>query len=259
VCDNKRHKGVSITMLKRHSAKLSLPLDLRVLCLVLLAVIVGMLIVWKPWQADTAGSRKITIRGEATVKAEPDQFQFSPAYERPTVEEISVLSEQMTAKLKEIGVAEKDIKVNANAYDKYVPAPRPEGGSTPTNYLSLRINAYDKAQAQKIQDYLVTTNPTGSITPYPTFSTEKRKSLEDEARGKALEDARKRAAQTAAGLDAKVGKVMEIKEGVNVGGVMPYLNDAVAMAPEARSSSSLPVSPGENEYAYSVEVIFALR
>lgn len=239
------------------SNKLNISLDLRIVCIILLVVIAGMLAMWQPWKDDSGSSqRKITISGEATLKAEPDEFVFYPSYTRKTLGEITTLSQDIVKKLKELGVADNQIKTNASSYDYpelYAPKPAPDGD----NALSLTVTINKKDLAQKVQDYLLTTNPIGSITPIPNFSTEKRKQLEDEARDKAIADAKSRADKTADGLDAKIGKVVEVKEGVSGGGIYPLLYGADSKS--SRSSESLPIQPGENEFSYRVEVVFELR
>jgi uncharacterized protein len=115
--------------------------------------------------------------------------------------------------------------------------------------------------AKKVQDYLVTTNPSGSITPYPSFSTKKQKDLQDKVRSEALTDARKKADDTAKGLGAHVGKVIAISEGSSGGGcgansICPAQDAAVGSS--AGSGKSLSVQPGSDEFTYSVSVVFAL-
>ena len=54
---------------------------------------------WRPWQPSKGSDRKITVTGEATVKGEPDEYQFNPYYERKTVAELTTLSSDITKKL----------------------------------------------------------------------------------------------------------------------------------------------------------------
>ncbi len=245
----------------RNKRQLTFRFDLRAVCVLLVLVILVMLALWQPWQGSVgSGDRKITVSGQASVSAEPDEFQFSPLYERENVEQIAVLSGGLTAKLKELGVPEKNFTINASSYDKYPTDLRSgtvPGSAGTTNTLSISITVDSKELAQKVQDYLLTTSPKGSITPYPTFSETRNKELENEARGKAIEDARKRAEETAGELGAKIGAVIEVKEGGNFG-MVPLRVDAAAPAADG-ITSSIPVTPGENEYNYTVEVVFALK
>jgi uncharacterized protein YggE len=249
---------------KARKQSLSIKLDLRFLCLLLVLVISGMLAVWRPW-STTVATRKITITGQATVKSEPDEFQFSPYYERKTSDEITTLNKQINDKLTGLGVDATDIKSSASNYGvstMMYPNPVTEDQLS----MSLTITAHNKDMAQKIQDYLLTTTPKGSITPYPTFSKDKQKILEKDARGKAIDDAKTKAEQTASGLGAKVGKVLEVQEGgsggIGCGGgtICPMaLDSATSVSSGSVTTKSLPVQVGTNEFSYSVTVIFEIR
>lgn len=240
---------------------LQLRIDYRIICGLLLLVIVGMLVSWRPWQAAPSPDRKISVTGQATLKAEPDQFQFSPLYERDTTAEITKLNDDIVKKLKELGVADNQIKNNASRYGSteiYYFAPV-DGKEKST--LNLTVTLTDKSLTQKVQDYLLTTNPKGSITPYPSFSTAKQKQLQDQARDQAIIDARRNAEKTADGLGARLGKVQEVSEGQG-GGVYPLLmGDKAAVSTDSAGAddTSLSLQPGQDEFTYSVSVTFAIR
>lgn len=235
--------------------------------LLIIGTLVSIVLFWRPWDPSvTTASRKITITGSAIVTDEPDQFRFMPSYTKATVDEITKLNDQIIATLKNIGVTDKQIKNNASSY-----------GSTDVYYmrtvetkeqatLSLTITVNDKKLAQKVQDYLLTTNPDGSITPLASFSPAKRKSLQDKARTEAIKDARTKANQTATGLGAKLGKVLEISEGTNtsgcdIGGVVcPIaLEGSSSSSKDASTKSSLSVQPGTDDLTYDFTVTFSLE
>jgi uncharacterized protein YggE len=246
---------------------LSIKVDLRVVCLLLVLVIAGMFAVWRPWVVSATSTRKITITGDATIKSEPDEFQFSPYYERKTSDEITALSKQINDKLTALGVDATDIKSSASnsGFSGVMIAPNPGPVTQDQLSMSLTITAHTKDMAQKIQDYLLTTSPKGSITPYPSFSKDKQKVLEKDARGKAIDDAKSKAEQTASGLGAKVGKVIEVQEGGSGGmgcgsGIAcPIAYDSVTTGTSGTVTKSLPVQAGTDEYSYSVTVVFELR
>lgn len=244
--------------------KLTISLDFRVISLILLLLLAGLVMYTQPWkQAASGETRKITISGQATIAAEPDEFTFSPSWERATLDEISSLNDTIVAELKKLGVADKDIKNNATAWEDYqtlmvAPAEPGQPDKTINRQLTITIVVDNKELAQKVQDYLLTTDPIGSITPYPQFSTEKQKQLEDQARTEAIADAKKRAETTATGLDAKVGKVLEVGENQG-GGVYPIAYDTMSSTDGGAERSSLSVQPGENEFNYTVQVVFELQ
>src|SRR5437016_5734140 len=82
-----------------------LRLDWRLISLIFLLIIGGMLYFWKPWQSKSAAATKtITIRGEATVKAVPDSFQFQPIFQDADVKKLTATGNDAVAHLKQLGV-----------------------------------------------------------------------------------------------------------------------------------------------------------
>lgn len=248
----------------KNSNALSIKLDFRFLSVLLLFVIIGMLAVWRPWNAQTAGTaRKLTVTGEVTLKAEPDEFVFYPSYQSTNADRtkaIAELADKSTAivtKLKELGVSEDKITTSTNSYDQIEYYPKPAGGESPKATLSLSVAVGGKEMAQKVQDYLLTTNPTGQISPQGQFSTEKRKTLGEEARAKATDDAKNKASKQASQLEVKLGKVIEVKDGDGFGIIAPMT--AEASMRDMSVSSSLPVQPGQNDYSFSVSVTYELK
>jgi uncharacterized protein YggE len=243
--------------------KLTLSLDLRVLSVLLLVLLVGLTLYTKPWNGIlNEETRKITISGEATLKEEPDEYVFNPSWEKSTQDEITALNDSAVKALKDLGVADGDIKNNASVYEDYkvYPATEPDQpGQDLVRTLSLTITVDNKELAQKVQDYLLTTDPQGTITPYAQFSNAKQKELEDKARTEAIADARKRAETTADGLEAKVGKVLEVSEGWGGSCANGLCSGAALMAEDTSTRSSLSVQPGENEFTYTVQVVFELK
>lgn len=246
--------------------KLNLSLDYKIITAVLLVVVVAMLALWRPWAAS-AGSddRTISVTGEAKVTAEPDEYVFYPNYEfrgpekNAALNEMTKKSDEIVTKLKSLGVEESKIKTNSNGYDG---RPYPvDGNSMEVTYnLSLNVRVGQREMAQKVQDYLVTTGPTGSVSPQATFSDNKKKELESEARDKATREARAKADQSAKNLGFKVGGVKSVEDGMGFGIYpMPERGVSKVMPTMDSSSSQLSVQPGENDLTYSVTVVYFLR
>jgi uncharacterized protein len=246
---------------KKASKKITLNIDLRLICVLLLVVIVAMLAVWRPWQdAKTDDSRKISVSGEASLKAEPDEYQFNPYYEKDTTAEITTLNDKVVKGLKDLGVSDAQIKNNASRYGSPEIHYTYQIDGKEKSTLNLTITVNNKELSQKVQDYLLTTDPKGTITPSPSFSTSKKKELEDKLRDEAIADARKRAGKTAEGFGAKIGKVIEVSE-LSDGGVYPYdglMSNSMAME-DGQSRQGLSIQPGQDELTYKVKVIFALK
>lgn len=231
-----------------------------------LAVLICLLLFWKPWDSALgANTRKITITGSASVKAEPDQFVFTPSYTRDKTSDIAKLNDSVIAGLKKLGVTDAQIENNASRYgspDIYYIAPDSKEGKEQTT-LSLTVTVTDKTLAQKVQDYLLTTDPAGAITPYPSFSTTKQKELTEKVRAEALADARKKADTTASELNVKVGKVIEINEGSSGGGCSSMydcpVRDVASPTTGAEDGKTISVQPGTDEFTYSVTVVYELN
>lgn len=225
--------------------------------------LLGILLAWHPWNAGPkATDRTISVSGETTIKAEPDEYVFYPSYEFTNsdkaagLKELTVKSDEVVAGLKKTGVADKDIKTNASGYRDYYYYN--EETKTHTYTLQVTATTYTKDAAQKAQDYLLTTNPSGAVTPQATFSKEKQKKLEAQGRDEATKDARTKADQQAKNLGFKVGAVKSVSDSSSGGGVMPmYLKGDVKAVPS--STSSLAIQPGQNDLNYSVQVVYYIR
>lgn len=242
------------------SNKLGLLLNLKVIVPVLLAVIAGMLIIWKPWVA--ANNRTIEITGEAKLKATPDEFIFSPTYRFPSADkdaaiaELAKKSEAVVAGLKKLGVPENKIKTSTGDYDSVYIGPSRGMPAAETNFTTqLTVTVSEQALAQKVQDYLLTTAPTGAITPQPTFSDKLRKELEAQARDIATKDAKGKAEQMASNLGFRLGKVKAVSDSAGIG-VVPLGSPERAVSSD---KSSLTLHPGENDLYYAVRVTYFIR
>lgn len=245
-------------------SKVQFSLDLRIIVVALVLVIVGMLAVWKPWEDNPgADARTVEVVGEAVVSAEPDEFVFYPYYEFESadkdaaLEQLSTKSDEITGKLKELGVEDSNIKTNTDGYDMYYYRPDNDGQTTYTLRIEAKVG--NRELAQKVQDYLVTTTPAGQVSPQPQFSETKRKELESEARDQATKDARSKAEQSAKNLGFSIGKVQSVKDGAGFGDypISVSTMDASLASPEGRGS--LTVQPGENELRYSVSVSYFVK
>ncbi|QQG49706.1 MAG: SIMPL domain-containing protein [Candidatus Berkelbacteria bacterium] len=248
--------------------EVTLRFDFRIITILLLVVIGVMLALWQPWAE--ADKRTVTVSGEATVKAEPDEFIFYPSYQKTgkdsaeAISAVSAFGNAVVDKLKELGVEDKEIVVNSSANKDYEvmlgrPDPAPTGDGTYTAYYSLTITLNDKTLAQKVLDYIVTTSPLSGVSPQSTFATQTRKDLESRARAAALKDARTKAEQTANELEASIRQVVSVSE-PQWGGVVPMALDSRAMATDPAETLSAPkLLVGEQDVTYAVQVVFRLR
>lgn len=234
-------------------------IDLRIVSGVLAVLVLVMLGLWRPWQGGGA-ARTIEIVGEASVEAEPDEFQFNPTYQFKNADR-TVAQKELVAKvntvvnkLKELGVAESDITLASSTYDNFW-----KEGEQEVTSNTLTITIRDNEMSQKVQDYLLTTAPEGQLSPMPTFSNKKQDEIEEEARDLALDDAKSKAEKTAAQLGLKIGKVIAIDDQQNGNIVFPmYGRGEIAVAADSMSSS-LPVLPGKQDISYTITVTYELK
>ena len=249
---------------KPQSKRVSFSMDYRFIVIFLLAVIAAMLLLWRPWSATAADDRTVAVTGEAKLTAEPDEFVFYPRYQiKHTDKDIALAliakkSESVIAKLKELGVPDNKIKTSSSGHDG--PVYYPERGSEENNYaLSLTITVGTHDLAQKVQDYLVTTGPTGAVSPQAVFSDAKRKELESRARDEATKDARSKAEQSARNLGFKISKVKSVQDGAGFDGPYPMHGRGEISTQALDGRAKLNVQPGENELHYSITVTYFVR
>jgi uncharacterized protein YggE len=246
----------------KNTTRMSFTLDLRAIVGVLLLVIIVMFALWQPWMPK-GDDRTIEVTGQAKVTASPDEFVFSPSYQfmnadkQAALTQVAAKSDEIVKKLKELGVKDSGIKTNTSGYDYPV---YKENTKTATYTLGLTITVSNKELAQKVQDYLVTTSPSGAVTPYANFSDSKRAELENQARDKATKDARSKAEQSAKNLGFALAAVKTVNDGAGFGGIMyPYARGGAELQAMDTSAKQITIQPGENDLTYTVTVTYFVR
>lgn len=233
----------------------------KLLHFVLLIAILGLLVYNQVNDSTSDATRKITVTGEATIEAEPDEYTFSPYFEAKGTDR-DVLKEQVTAqanaaieKLKELGVEEKDIRLDMSSYDRWYWRAGEEG----TLVAHLEVTSNDKERAQRIQDYLLTLDIKGMISPNATFSEARSKEIDAQVTELAIDDAKAKAELQAKKFEAKIGKVVEVNQAQE--SAIPYYGrvSAEGVASDTANQSSVPVLPGQNEYRQTVTVTYELE
>jgi len=246
---------------------ITVKLNAWIICAVLVITNLIMLGFWQPWNSKSVSDRTISITGSTTIESEADQFVFSPYYQKEGTDkvainaEFSILASTITTKLKELGVADSAIKTDINSYEYSIYYGNQPSNETSTLYITVTIK--DKVLAQKVQDYIVTTSPYGSITPQVSFSTAKQKTLESKAREEAIKDAKTKAEASASQLGVKIGKVVSVTDnyfsGISPLPWMPSDSTSSDSVKESSATSSYTVQPGLNEYSFSVQVVYEIK
>jgi uncharacterized protein YggE len=246
---------------------INLSLDYRMIIVLLLVVIVGLIAYCRPWEPRYGNNaRTIAVTGKATLSAAPDEFVFNPTYEFTNADQkaalaaLSAKSNELVGRLKGLGVPASDIKTNADSYNGYVVPVYPikgNGNPQPAYTLRVTVTLADSKLVQKVQDYLVSTTPTGQVSPRAEFSDAMQNQLEAQARDGATKDARSKAEQSAKNLGFRLGAVKNVQDGEGFGGIMP-LQAGATSADYATGDQSLVVEPGQNKLSYTVNVTYFL-
>jgi len=228
--------------------------------------IAGMLVIWKPWAGAQTSDRTISVTGDATLKAVPDEYIFSPSYDftnasqQTALSQLTVQSNTIISKLKSLGVSNDQISTNSTGGDSYYNFVTNDD-NTVTYTLQLTITVDNSSLAQKIQNYLVSTSPTGSVSPDVNFSNAQQANLDNQARNIATKDARAKAEQTATNLGFKLGAVKSVADesGFNNPTPLLYSGNIASGAASATPQPSLSVQPGQNELDYSIDVVYYIH
>jgi uncharacterized protein YggE len=248
-----------------------------ILSVIVIGLIIVILFVWKPWQPNVkASDRVITVTGEATLTATPDEYTFNPSYDftnsdqQTALSQLTAMSNQLVSKLESLGVPSKDIQISSDGYNSgnYLPVPVSQDNGQYTYELDPTFTIDDNTSlAQKVQNYLVTTNPTGDVSPSVDFSTAMKSSLADKARSQAEQNARFNAEQSAKNLGFKIAAVKNVvdnglSDNNNVSpcsGASDSICAGTSLDSSASPSPSLDLQPGQNQLYYSVQVQYYIN
>jgi len=266
--------------------KFTFPRGSTLFSLILLVIIIGLALyigIWlKPWQPNVkASDRVISVTGQATVTATPDEYVFTPTYDftdavqATALSQLTTTSQQIVNGLKALGTPSSDIQTSSDGYSSggyelpVAPTPISQDNGQYTYELDLTVTIDDNtALAQKVQNYLVTTNPTGDVTPSVDFSTAMQNSLENKARNLAEQNARANAVQSAKNLGFKIAAVKTVVDnGLSNNNVVSPCDGSggsVCMGsdlavPSTSSTQNLTLQPGQNQLEYSVSVQFYIK
>jgi uncharacterized protein YggE len=235
------------------------------LALIALAVAIGALvaIAARPQTIAAATTevpaRHITVVGHGQANATPDTasiqmgVQSEAATAREALTDNNTKMAALIAKLKELGVADKDIQTsNINIYPRYDNEGRDVLGYQVSNTVTVKIRNVNAAGALLDQVVDAGANNMSGIS----FMVDDAKALEQQAREQAIAGARSRAEAMAQAAGSSVGQVISITE--NIGSTPPIAfarQEAKAMAADAMVA----VQPGEQTIMAQVQMTYELR
>jgi len=240
---------------QKKEKRITLTLSWKLLSIILAILLAGLTFYTKPWETNLSNARTIKVDGEVSIKRVPDSFVFNPSFEADSQQAINDKTNEVVAKVKELGLGDAGIQTQISSYENYG-INGPDGTYNHSVYLTLSVE--DKDLAQKIQDYLASSGAVGSISPMVGFTRATQKELKDEAVSKAVEDAKRRGESTAQNLGVKLGRVITVNEPDDME-VYPIAAYDSSFAEGSIAKSSLPINAGESEFNYKIEVEFEIR
>ena len=212
--------------------------------------------------------RTITVVGEGVVKIKPDIAQVNIGVEvvKPTVKEASgaanEIMDAVLAALAEAGVEEKDIQTSG--FSIWVERVYGPDGSFDDEQNRYHVNNNVFAvlrDLDSVGETLDAAIEAGANNIYGvTFSLDNPKSVESDARAKAVENAAAKAAELAELNGAEVGAVESISEVVGQGG--GYFGGNFAAAAPAfggGGGGGTSVSPGELSLSMQLQITYELQ
>jgi hypothetical protein len=204
------------------------------------------------------GMRQVTVVGRGEVSGAPDTATVQIGVEteaqaaKDALAQNNSQAQAIQAKLKELGIAEKDIQTTGfNVFPVYNQDGRQVTGYRVNNEVTVKIR--DLAQAGPLLDQVVQAG--ANQVRGVSFSVEDPQQLLNQARERAMQDARTRAQTLAQAGSASLGEVLVISENV----FTPPFPMPLGRAEAAQDAASVPVQPGEQQFSVDVQVTFALR
>jgi uncharacterized protein YggE len=204
--------------------------------------------------------RQITVIGQGETTAVPDTavvqmgVQTEADTAREALTENNVSAEALIAKLRELGIDERDIQTSSiNIWPRYDSRGNNITGYQVTNSVTIKIRNIEQTGELLDQVVDVGANNISGIA----FTIDDPAALQRDARNEALSDARARAEALAQASGTTLGQVLSINENVGAAPPVPYY--AATIEAEAAGDSRVPVQPGEQNITAQLQVTFELR
>lgn len=221
--------------------------------------------------AQATMPRTIIVVGEGQVTAKPDiatatvGVEVTAATVKEATSEAASRMEKIMAALKQLGVAEKDIRTSnySITYETRYPIEMPaveKGTQTPeqagfyrvSNMISLKIR--DLTKVGQIVDEVV--NAGANSIWGISFGLDDTSQIEAEARAKAVANAKARAEELAKLSNVKLGPIIEVSEVI---GSSPFAVQYAMETVRIAGGGAGPISPGELEVSKQVQITFAIE
>jgi uncharacterized protein YggE len=208
--------------------------------------------------SDPAERPTVTVRGDASIRAEPDEaflwitlsaLEDAPG---PALSDVSARSERMIALLEEVGVGRSERSTSGVTVHE-------EFDHTEKGRRSLGHRAVSRVSVRLTDPVLIgrliaqTTTDLAARIDGPSWLISLDNPARLEAAREAAADARRKAQAYAEGVGALLGELIRLAEPGD-----PHVAFRAARA-VVYSPESMPVEPGEHEVAASIQATFALE
>jgi uncharacterized protein len=209
---------------------------------------------------DPAERPTVTVRGDASIRAEPDEaflwitlsaLEDAP---RPALSEVSARSERLIVLLDEVGVGGSERSttgVTVHEEFDHTEQGRRSLGHRAVSQVSVRLT--DPAPIGRL--IAQTTADLAARIDGPSWLISLDNPARLEAARQAAADARRKAQAYADGVGARLGELIRLVEP----GDSSRAAIQVARASRAQFQESMPVEPGEHTVAASIQATFALE
>ncbi len=214
-------------------------------------------------QSSTDANTGILVSGQGMASAKPDIALATMGVETTTPKLADATSQNTTqmsavlAKLKSLGIADKDIQTVDYSVTPIQNQPRPDSNAQPTitGYRvsnQVRVTIRNIADVGNILDQALTA---GANRVYGiSFSVGDPSAFEQQARAAAIKDAQDKATQLAKNAGLSLGPVLSISESSI--GPRPVLAAADSFGAAA---ASVPVQTGELQITVNVQMRFGIK
>lgn len=195
-------------------------------------------------------SFSVTGLGKASIKPDSATVRVGVNAKGATAtdakDKINLNINKVTAAIKALGIAEKDIQTeNFNVNESYDPSTKGFEGNT---NITVKVN--DPNLANKVLDTAVANGATniGGVQ----FDTKDKQTAENTAREMAVKEAKSKAEIAAKAAGFKLGKIINYSENSGgYGGITPMMAKA-----DSANRETTQIEPGENEVNFSVTLSY---
>ena len=203
--------------------------------------------------------RRVTVIGRGEAKAEPDVVgvrlgvQTDAGTAREALAENNARMRSLVARLRELGVAEKDVRTShVGIWPRHDHMGRAARGYHASNSLTVTIRDADRTGEMLDRVVDAGANEISGVSS----GIEDTAPLEEAAFSRAIANARERAELAARAAGATLGPVLNITEEI---GARPYPEERGMASFAAAASEVVPFHPDEEKIQARVQVTFELK